>query len=533
MKEYISIRISTLRIISLALLSLIAAIASVFFIIRYNTVNDVPYIETKAYYELRANGRTALYFRYIDKDTIMRGMALSPVSVNHAPHIKAGNKDLLRMVEINLRAINERMAQLDSIQHELDYYLDRHNVQDEGFDIVAEKIAVMNNERTRLGKWRDALAGIGITTHLYIKRVAQRTRIDSIDLSPVFVGIDGGIWTQGRWLKAERSGKGVSHDHANRIVAGTWNADTMSHGVILDHNGIYRGQTDRWMQAYGHGEYLYRDNTTYEGRFIDDREDGFGVAVSTRHLKAGEWRKGKFKGERMQYTSERIYGIDISKYQHGKGRKYHPIHWAKLRITNLGKTGMKNACGEVNYPVSFVFIKSTEGTTVRNKFFAADYTQAKKHSLPVGAYHFFSTRTPGARQAKFFIRNTRLRKGDLPPVLDLEPTDAQIKAMGGVEALFRNVRQWLRTVQAATGAKPVLYVGQSFVNKYLNHAPDIKRNYNVWIARYGEFKPDVKLIFWQLSPEGRVSGIHGDVDINVFNGYRSQFNDFILQNSIR
>ena len=105
--------------------------------------------------------------------------------------------------------------------------------------------------------------------------------------------------------------------------------------------------------------------------------------------------------------------------------------------------------------------------------------------------------------------------------------------MGGEDALFRNVRQWLKAVHAATGTKPIIYVGQSFVNKYLNHAPDIKKNYNVWIARYGEFKPDVKLLYWQLSPYGRVNGIHGEVDINVFNGYRSQFDVFVQQNCIR
>ena len=76
-------------------------------------------------------------------------------------------------------------------------------------------------------------------------------------------------------------------------------------------------------------------------------------------------------------------------------------------------------------------------------------------------------------------------------------------------------------------------MGQSSVDAEPNKTPDIKKNYNEWIARYGEFKPDVKLLYWQLSPYGRVSGIHGEVDINVFNGYRAQFNEFIQQNCIK
>jgi lysozyme len=70
-------------------------------------------------------------------------------------------------------------------------------------------------------------------------------------------------------------------------------------------------------------------------------------------------------------------------------------------------------------------------------------------------------------------------------------------------------------------------VGQNFVNKYLGKAPDIKRDYLVWIARYGEYKPDVRLAFWQLCPDGRVKGITGTVDINVFNGYHDQYQDFL------
>ena len=80
-----------------------------------------------------------------------------------------------------------------------------------------------------------------------------------------------------------------------------------------------------------------------------------------------------------------------------------------------------------------------------------------------------------------------------------------------------------------------LYVLAGLVrNKhYLYNASYIKSNYQIWIARYGEYKPDVKLIYWQLCPDGRVRGIRGNVDINVFNGYRDQFNVFIANGNIK
>ena len=101
-----------------------------------------------------------------------------------------------------------------------------------------------------------------------------------------------------------------------------------------------------------------------------------------------------------------------------------------LRITSLGTYSKKKIVGEVDYPVSFIYIKATEGTTVRNAYFATDYANSRKHGYKTGAYHFFSTRTAGKSQGYYFLQNTRYNKGDLPPVLDIEPTDAQIRSLG-------------------------------------------------------------------------------------------------------
>lgn len=115
--------------------------------------------------------------------------------------------------------------------------------------------------------------------------------------------------------------------------------------------------------------------------------------------------------------------------------------------------------------------------------------------------------------------------------MDVEPSSAQIKKMGGVGVLFARVRTWLRIVERNTGVRPVLYISQTFVNRYLGAAPDLKHNYPIWIARYGEYKPDIRLVYWQLCPDGRVAGIHGHVDINVFNGYKDAFDAFAEKHS--
>ena len=367
----------------------------------------------------------------------------------------------------------------EALQAELKYYLDRHDVQDEGYEMVA---AYQHQTDTLLA------------------------------LLPV-----NGI---------------VRRDSTGNIIIGTHAQDTLVSGVRLDSAGIYAGYFCNG-KANGHGYYLSDGDMYYEGQWLDDCRHGFGFSVAPySNVRVGQWKNDRYLGERMYYTSERIYGIDISRYQHGKGRKKYPILWDRLRIMHLGKN-QQHARGQVAYPVSFLFIKSTESTNIRNPYYLEDYNQARRRGIPIGAYHFFSCKMTGAAQAQHFIKNTHFRKGDLPPVLDLEPYPSQIEHMGGPDALFVNVRAWLRTVERHTHVKPILYVSQQFVNRYLSAAPDLKHNYQVWIARYGEYKPDVKLAVWQLSPNGRVDGIHGEVDINVFNGYRTQFEEFLKEETIK
>ena len=181
----------------------------------------------------------------------------------------------------------------------------------------------------------------------------------------------------------------------------------------------------------------------------------------------------------MLYHSERIYGIDISKYQHKHRHRTYGIDWRNLRITRLGHTADRNALGAVDYPVSFVYIKSTEGLTVFNPYYTQDVRAARRYGFPVGAYHFFSTR-PAMCQADYFLKKSRLRKGDLPPMLDVELSDRRIAAMGGRDVLFREMLVWLKEVGRRSGTTPIIYVSQDFVNRYMPFAPEELKKYPVW-----------------------------------------------------
>ena len=323
-----------------------------------------------------------------------------------------------------------------------------------------------------------------------------------------------------------RQGWGRHFTADGAVYVGIWEADSLPQGIRTDSRSTYEGQFDAALRKQGMGWEAAANGDYYEGQWLANERHGHGFQLKLgRMVLCGAWKADRFLGERMVYTADRVYGIDISRYQHEIGRKRYGIDWTKLRITSLGPG--KRVQGSVDYPVSFVYIKSTQGKKILNRYYAKDLRDARRHGLHTGTYHFFSTKVSGAEQAKWFLKNSSVAASDLPPVLDLEPTDAQVRQMGGDDVLFREALVWLREVERRTGRKPVLYVGQTFVNKHMPHAPAALRGYDVWIARYGQFKPYVHLLHWQLSCQGRVRGIQGDVDINVFNGTKEQFQEYV------
>jgi lysozyme len=335
---------------------------------------------------------------------------------------------------------------------------------------------------------------------------------------------------RGCWHDGRRSGEGVLTDSTGTAWSGCWQGDTLTNGVMTTTDATYRGDFDRQLRRHGNGILVDANGSLYEGQWVSGVREGFGYDIGNGSIvRAGSWHNNTFRGERFIYTAERVYGIDISRYQHEIGRKRYAIDWSKLRITNLGASNAGRIRGTQDYPVSFVYIKATQGTTVTSRYYSADAAACRRRGIPVGAYHFFSTTSDGLAQARHFIRTAGYHRGDLPPVLDVEPGDAEIQRMGGTTALFREVTAWLRYVRRACGIRPVLYISQGFVNKYMAAAPEEVTACPVWIARYSEYKPYVQLLHWQHSANGRVAGIHGAVDINVFNGNAAQFATYLRE----
>ena len=192
-----------------------------------------------------------------------------------------------------------------------------------------------------------------------------------------------------------------------------------------------------------------------------------------------------------------IHGIDISHHQ-------GTIDWQTLKDQGLID----------GYPIRFVMIKATEGASKVDENFRSNFHNAREYGFTRGAYHFYSVHSDAKAQAEFFIRHVKLENGDLPPVLDVEH-----KPKGQTDEEFQeSIQLWLNMVEYHYGVKPIIYTYYKFKMRYLND--DVFNQYPYWIAHYyvEEVEFDGPWKFWQHTDAGRLPGIKGDVDFNIYNG---------------
>ena len=78
------------------------------------------------------------------------------------------------------------------------------------------------------------------------------------------------------------------------------------------------------------------------------------------------------------------YGIDISRYQ-------ADIEWEKLKVLTdaHGRTTNSINLAKDIRNISYVFIKATEGNSLKDKYFKRHWENAGKCGIRRGAYHFF------------------------------------------------------------------------------------------------------------------------------------------------
>lgn len=192
----------------------------------------------------------------------------------------------------------------------------------------------------------------------------------------------------------------------------------------------------------------------------------------------------------------KVYGIDVSYYQ-------RVINWSAVK-----------AAGK-----QFALIRVSDGTGFNDPNFAANWRGAKAAGLTVGAYQFFRPGQDATAQADLIVNQLiaiGFGAGDIPPVIDVEARDGVSSAN-----IVARVNTWLQRVRARTGRLPILYTSPGFWSGLGNPTPSPLPY--LWDAHWGATCPNLppawgRLRFWQYSATGRVSGISGDVDLDLYNG---------------
>lgn len=193
-----------------------------------------------------------------------------------------------------------------------------------------------------------------------------------------------------------------------------------------------------------------------------------------------------------------VRGIDVSHHQ-------GVIDWEKVQRDGI----------------HFAYIKATEGGDWKDRRFQQNWASASKVGLEKGAYHFFTLRTSGDRQAKNFIKTVPREPGVLPPAVDLE-FGGNSKARPGVDVFRKELAVFLEKLNQTYDTAPVLYTTYTFYSNYLSGM----RIERLWIrdvvTRPTGFARN-RWIFWQFSGRGNVRGIQGNVDLNVFHKNHDAF----------
>jgi lysozyme len=203
-----------------------------------------------------------------------------------------------------------------------------------------------------------------------------------------------------------------------------------------------------------------------------------------------------------------VHGIDVSKYQ-------GDIDW-----NAVAGSGVK-----------FAWIKATEGGDHLDAKFQANWEGAKAAGVPRGAYHFVYWCRAPMEEARWFTQNVPAEAGALPPVLDVESDSESKTCRKRLEPAQTNadIKMMLRHMEQHFGKKPIIYTSVDFYQAILSQGD--YSDYAMWV-RSTKYHPSVKYgqqpwAFWQYQADGRIPGIAGKVDRNVFYGSPAEWDNFL------
>ncbi len=199
-------------------------------------------------------------------------------------------------------------------------------------------------------------------------------------------------------------------------------------------------------------------------------------------------------GERVSHK-----GIDVSRYQ-------DEIDWEKV------------ASDEVEYAFIRLGIRGyTKGEIIEDETFEDNITGALENDIDVGVYFFTQalSEEEAEEEAEYVIESIAPYRVKYPVVLDVEAVSGSKARGNGLtqEERTRYCIAFCEKIKEA-GYTPMIYGNLKTFMLLLNM--EELEEYDKWFAYYDEsyyFPYDFKI--WQYTNKGKVSGIEGNVDLNI------------------
>ena len=185
--------------------------------------------------------------------------------------------------------------------------------------------------------------------------------------------------------------------------------------------------------------------------------------------------------------------------------------------------------------IDFVYLKASEGLTLNDPAFLRNYLAARRAGLKVGAYHFFRFDCDGMGQAANFLTSTEKCDLQLPMAIDIEEWGNP----AGVATEIINER--IATMVAVVGSQrgpTIIYTNKNGDARFVRHQYDSLDGSDpeLWICSFTD-PPLTRRPWriWQHSHVGKVPGIVGEVVLNIFNGSRGEWLQWLdsLSNTIK
>lgn len=252
----------------------------------------------------------------------------------------------------------------------------------------------------------------------------------------------------------------------------------------------------------------------------------------------------------------RIFGLDISRYQHTTGQ---PIDFAKMYDSGVRFLWINggNTLATPDLVAAAYYFPDRDGAQSQG-IYTGFYYYAHLPNTTVRATIIANANNQANKVIKRLQEHDGLNALDMPVALDLETNCVSVTARGicrrsmGKSNVTLWAKTWMAKVATATGRPPLFYSYIGFINAHIANDPTLSQ-YPLWVSTAGidpanpnnrptlksgrcptspwiDSTCNVNWKFWQYTGVGagaRYGLQSGPVDLNVFFGTSLQFLDLI------